>query len=645
MPFTLIPSLKTTSGSMSRWRRLVKKIDSLSPELESIDDDRLRKKSLGLKYDALSGMPLDDLLVDAYALVREAARRSIGMKHYEVQLLGGIAMHNRSIAVMQTGEGKTLTASLPLYLHALTREGSHLATANDYLAYRDAKIMEPVFNLLGMSVGIVQSDTLRPQRQKSYAADITYSTSKEVGFDFLRDRLLQRQQEIGGDGFVSAMINADKRDQTDEPVQRGHNFMLVDEADSILIDEARTPLIVSSIPDELAQAKLTLYRWCADVCEKFVLNEHYTLKPKSKQLDLNAAGRRFVRKLPKPVMLDKTPILEIYEQIEQAIYVNENYVRDRHYIIREGEIVIVDEFTGRLSEGRKWKSGIHQAIEARENVEISIETSESARITIQDLFLKYTRLAGMTGTAGNSGKELRKIYDTTVVVIPTNKPSRREQLPDLVFGTEQQKWEAIVEEIDSVCQTGRPVLIGTRSIDKSQRLSDLLNERNIDHDVLNAHQLAREAEIVAAAGGLNRVTVATNMAGRGTDIKVSDEALQLGGLHVICTELHESKRIDRQLIGRCGRQGDVGSFRQFLSLEDDILKVGLGEDKVKQLAAYKSLPSSKLGRYAETFRRAQRKIERNHFEARKMLLHREKLRSELQLEMGQDPYLDVAGAG
>ena len=629
---------------MSHWRRLVRQIDNLATGLESIDNDKLRKNSLALKYDALSGKPLDEILIDAFALVREAARRTIGMKHFEVQLLGGVAMHFNSIAVMQTGEGKTLTASLPLYLHALSGKGAHLATANDYLAHRDAKLMEPVFKALGLNIGVVQADTPRPVRLAAYQADVTYSTAKEVGFDFLRDRLLHREAKVIGTNFVTSMLHNGKHDGNDQPVQRGHNFMLVDEADSILIDEARTPLIVSSLPDEIAQAKLALYRWCADVCHQFELNEHYTLKPKSKQLDLNPDGRCLARKIQKPTLLDKTPILEIYEQIEQAIYVDNNYVRDRHYIIRDGEIVIVDEFTGRLSEGRKWRSGIHQAIEARENLEISIETSESARITIQDLFLKYNHLAGMTGTAGNSGNELRKIYDVQVVEIPTNKPSQREKWPDQVFATEIQKWEFIVNEIETVHKTGRPVLVGTRSIDKSELLSDLLKQREIEHQVLNARHLEKEADIIAAAGQLGRVTVATNMAGRGTDIKVDPDVLQLGGLHVICTELHESKRIDRQLIGRCGRQGDVGSFRQFMCLEDDILKVGLGEKRVEKLSAYKDYPIKKLQKLSKVFRQAQRKIENEHFRIRKMLLHREKLRSELQLEMGQDPYLDVAGA-
>ena len=529
MPLTLLPGLSSnllSSNRISNWRRLVSKILKRSEQLDGLNDNELRKQSLALKYEALSGRRLNDLVVDAFALVREAARRTLSMQHYEVQLLGGIAMHYQNIAVMQTGEGKTLTATLPLYLHALSGKGAHLATANDYLAARDAELMKPIFAALGMTIGVVQSSTSRAERQTSYRADITYSTAKEIGFDFLRDRLKARWHNQNGDGFISSLFENGTDASNSDKVQRGHNFMLVDEADSILIDEARTPLIVSSLPDEIAQASVALYRWCAENSSQFVQSEHFELKPKSKQLDLTSEGRRLVRKLSKPELLNQTPILDIYEQVEQAIYVDQNYFRDRHYVIRDKEVVIVDEFTGRLAEGRKWRSGIHQAIEARENLEVSIETGEAARITIQDLFLMYNTLSGMTGTAGNSGPELKKIYKVGVVEVPTNKPSKREQWPDLVFGSDSQKWEAIVDEVEAVHKTGRPVLVGTRSIDKSEQLSQMLEKRNIKHDVLNARQLAHEAMIVAAAGRLGHVTVATNMAGRGTDIKVEAKALE-----------------------------------------------------------------------------------------------------------------------
>ena len=629
---------------MTKWRGIAARIDQRAGDLEKLTEADLRKRSLSLRYEILSGKPLDGLIVDAYALVREAAQRSIGMRHYPVQLLGGIAMHFGSIVVMQTGEGKTLTATLPMYLAALTGRGAHLATANDYLAARDAQLMTPVYETLGLSVGVVQSDSSRTDRQQAYQADITYSTAKEIGFDFLRDRLFRRRLEQGHAGFIAEMVGDNSSDGSLKPVQRDPCFMLVDEADSILIDEARTPLIVSSAPDEIAQAKAALYRWAWQVCREFSESEHYTFDPKTRHVDLNGAGRKLARKLPHPEILQQTPVMDIYEQLEQAIFVESNYVRDRHYVVRDDEVVIVDEFTGRLAEGRKWRAGLHQSIEAKEGLEISVETGEAARITIQDLFLRYPRLAGMTGTAANSAAELRKIYDVRVVDVPTNKPPRRNQLPDLVFGSESQKWHAIADEVEALHRTGRPVLVGTRSIDKSENLSRILQERKIPHDVLNARHLSREAAIVADAGKVSRVTVATNMAGRGTDIKVSRPALDLGGLHVICTELHESARIDRQLIGRCGRQGDPGTFRQFMSLEDDILKNGLGPARATRIAEYRAESAKKLARFAKLFRIAQEKIERKHFQGRKMLLHHEKLRQEMQQEMGQDPYLDTAGA-
>ena len=628
---------------MTRWRGIATRIDRSSGPLEKLTDLELRKKSLALKYEVLSGQSLDDIIVPAYALVREAGRRTIGLRHYHVQLLGGIAMHFGSIAVMQTGEGKTLTATLPMFLAALAGKGAHLATANDYLAARDAELMKPIYEALGMTVGVVQGDTSRADRHNAYACDVTYSTAKEVGFDFLRDRLFRRRMELGHLGMVAEMVEDSVADDSLMTVQRDLNFMLVDEADSILIDEARTPLIVSSVPDEVALAKTQLYKWASDVCEKFVEEEHFKVDPKTRQITLTAAGRRNARKLPQPKLLAGTPMMDIYDQLEQAIFVDQNYVRDRQYVVRDGEVVIVDEFTGRLAEGRKWRAGLHQAIEAREDLEISVETGEAARITIQDLFLRYDRLAGMTGTAASSANELRKIYDVRVIDVPTNKPPQRIQWPDLVFGSESQKWNAIVDEIDSIHQTGRPVLIGTRSIDKSEMLSKMLFKRGVEHDVLNARNLAREAQIVAGAGQVGRVTVATNMAGRGTDIKVSPPSLDLGGLHVICTEIHESARIDRQLIGRCGRQGDPGTFRQFMSLEDELLELGLGKARAGRLLIHQSLPSKTLARYAGLFKVAQSKIEARHFRGRKMLLHQEKLRQEVQREMGQDPYLDTAG--
>ena len=629
--------------SVSNWRAQIRRIDRLAANLETLDEEALRKSSLSLRYQARSGVPLDALLIEAFAMVREAGRRALSMRHYEVQLLGGIAMHHGSIAVMQTGEGKTLTATLPIYLAALAGKGAHLATANDYLAARDAELMRPVYDTLGMTVGIVQSDTSRSQRREAYAADVTYSTAKEFGFDFLRDRLHLRQLEEGHTSLIAALVGQGGDQSALKPVQRELNFMLVDEADSILIDEARTPLIVSSTPDGQIETKEALYRWTAEVCSQFQEDVHFEQQEDGKAITLNAEGRRLARSLPHSELVKQVPAVDIYDQVEQAIFVEQHYIRGRQYVIRDGEVVIVDEFTGRLAEGRKWRAGLHQAIEAREGLEISFETGEAARVTIQDLFLKYDRLCGMTGTAASSATELRKIYSVRVDQIPTNRPPQRKQLPDLVYATAEQKWKAIADEVKEIHKTGRPVLIGSRSIDKSEGLSNLLDELGIEHEVLNAKNIAREAEIVAAAGEFGRVTVATNMAGRGTDIKLSETALELGGLHVICSELHESARIDRQLIGRCGRQGDPGSFRFFMSLEDDILRSGFGDKVADKFAAMGHYKSQSLARFAATFRKAQQKIERRYFRARKMLLHQEKLRQDVQKEMGQDPYLDTPG--
>ncbi len=645
--FALIHRIHNTidQAAIGRWRGLVSRIDREADTLEKLSTGELRKRSLGLRYEALSGKSLNDLVVPGFALVREAGRRTLGLRHYPVQLLGGIAMHFGSIAVMQTGEGKTLTATLPIYLAALAGKGAHLATANDYLAERDARSLQPIYEMLGMTVGVVQASTSRSERQKSYACDITYSTAKEIGFDFLRDRLFRRKMELGHRGMVAALVGDGVANGQPETVQRDLNFMLVDEADSILIDEARTPLIVSSLPDEVARAKTELYKWSTTACQEFQEDVQYSIDPESRQVSLTAKGRRLARKLPKSDLLAETPMMELYDQLEQAIFVNLNYVRDRQYVIREGEVVIVDEFTGRLAEGRKWRAGLHQAIEAREGVKVSVETGEAARVTIQDLFLRYDRLAGMTGTAASSASELRKIYNVRVIDVPTNQPPQRNQWADFVFASESQKWNAIADEIQTINKTGRPVLVGTRSIDKSDLLSKILSTRSIPHEVLNARNLAREAQIVADAGLIGRVTVATNMAGRGTDIKVSQPAIELGGLHVICTEVHESARIDRQLIGRCGRQGDPGSFRQFMSLEDELLELGLGKLRaIKLLKQHHHCSPKVLSRFAGLFRTAQGKIERRHFKGRKMLLHQEKIRQELQREMGQDPYLDTAGA-
>ena len=627
----------------AQWSRWYRQIDRSTADFDHLDDSELRRESRSLQYRARAGEPIEDLMPKAFALVRETATRTVGMRHYEVQLVGGIAMFCNCIAVMQTGEGKTLTATLPLYVRALTGKGSHLATANDYLAQRDAELMRPIFETLGMSVGVVQANIGRQQRHDAYHADITYTTAKEIGFDFLRDRLLMRRMDETGLGFALSQGPSDHSGIEHRPVQRELNSILVDEADSILIDEATTPLIVSSNPEESCEARAELYRWSASVAGQFSEDSEFHLDPQRRSITLTANGRKLARKLAKPVELGEFGLLDIYDHIEQAIQVAIYFKKDRHYVIRDEEVVIVDEFTGRLAEGRKWRDGLHQAIEARENIEISFETGEAARVTIQDLMLKYNNLCGMTGTVANSGGELKKIYSTDVFQVPTNKPPKRKQLPDSIYGSDELRWQAIADEIEAVLEKQRPILVGSRSIDKSEYLSRLLHDRGIDHEVLNARQLEREADIIAKAGQHGKVTVATNMAGRGTDIKLSETALANGGLHVICSELHESARIDRQLIGRCGRQGDPGSFRQYMSLDDDILKIGLGDDAAEKLQRYRTQSSEQLLRLAPIFRRAQSRIEQKNFKSRKMLLYHDRQRQKVQREMGQDPYLDYTG--
>jgi len=626
---------------LARYALVLPEIEKFAEDFASQTDAELRKRSLALRYRAKSREPLARLLPEAFALVREAGRRTLNMRHFDVQMLGGMALHYRAIAEMQTGEGKTLTATLPLYLAALAGHGAHLATVNDYLAKRDAEWMRPIYELLGLSVGVIQTQMNPNQRRQAYACDITYGTSKEFGFDFLRDRLLLRRTAEGQTDLLALMLGQQTESGGDKPVQRTPHFCLVDEADSVLIDEARTPLIISALPTEDDKAEAELFKWGAAAAPKFELEEHYTFDPKTQKVELTAEGRRLVRNLPRSSATEQVGMIALYESIELAIRANRAFILDRHYVVRDGEIVIVDEFTGRLAEGRKWRDGLHQAIEAKEGVTVTVATGHAARITIQDYFLRYPHLAGMTGTAVSSARELYKIYKLRVLPIPTNKPPIRKQLPTQIFGTMEAKERAIVEEIREMRATERPVLLGTRSIDKSLRLSKLLKEAGIEHQVLTAHQVDKEAEIVAQAGHRKRVTVSTNMAGRGTDIRLEEGIAELGGLHVVCTEMHDSARIDRQLIGRCGRQGDPGTYRQFLALDDDILLMGLGQSKADRLKEAGQRTAGLSGVRYQLFRKAQRKIERRHFKDRRILMYHERERKKMQVQMGQDPYLDA----
>jgi preprotein translocase subunit SecA len=593
-----------------------------------------------LRYRSKCGQSLDGLLPQAFALVREAASRTIGLKHFESQLLGGAALHFGAIAEMQTGEGKTLTATLPLYLRALAGHGAHLATANDYLATRDAEWMRPVFAALGLTVAAIAADTSPAERRQAYRCDITYGTAREFGFDFLRDRLKQRQEIESHILFADAGANGLGRRSQSDCVQRSLHFALIDEADSLLIDEARIPLIISTRASEDASAETHAFRWGAGVASQFADGEHFTRDPETKRIELTAAGRQLVRSLAKPAQIDSLRLPILYEFMERAIRVERDFRREREYVVREGKIVIVDEFTGRIAEGRQWRDGIHQAVEAKEGLEVSVAGGSAAQITVQELFSLYMGLAGMTGTASASAGEFRRAYGLAVATTPTHRPSLRARLPDCILPTADAKWVAVMAETRQMHAAGRPVLIGSRSIDKSEHLSQLLKSAGIAHSVLHARHLGQEAAIVERAGQFGQVTVATNMAGRGTDICLGDGVAAIGGLHVIGTELHDSSRIDQQLFGRCARQGDPGSCRQFLSLDDEILDLGLGIERAQALrqSCSTELPQQRL---TALFRRAQRTIERSQFRDRRFLMRHAEHRRRLHERLGQDPYLDA----
>lgn len=620
---------------------ILAKVNALEGETQALSEAQLRKAFLALRFRAKSGEPITSLLAETYALVREAGRRALNMRHFDVQILGGVALSMRSITEMQTGEGKTLTATLPLSLMALAGHGAHLATVNDYLARRDAEWMRPLYERLGLKVGVVESQSDSATRQAAYACDITYGTSKEFGFDFLRDRLVKRRAAEVGARLADPF---GKSSQSTECVQRGQYFALVDEADSVLIDDAGTPLIISALPGEAQQREVEAYRFAATAVGHFVEQEHFHYHHDDRTAQLTPAGQRLARSLSQPDSLRDLSLVTLYEYLERAIRVRRDFHKDQQYVVRDGEIVIVDEFTGRLAEGRQWRTGIQQAVQAQEAIEITVDAGQAAQITVQDYFRRYQHLAGMTGTAASSSAEMRKIYKVKVVVVPTNRPSQRQQLPTRVTVDAASKWQAIVEEIRECNAIGRPVLVGTRSIDKSVLLSRLLTEAGIAHQVLNAHQVALEADIIAMAGQLGRVTVSTNMAGRGTDVRLGPGVAELGGLHVIATEMHEAQRIDRQLFGRCGRQGDPGTVRQYLALDDELLvsafePVGARRIHNRYAAAITESPQT----IHKIFRRAQRRVERRQFRTRQGLMYHQRERRKVQRGMGQDPYLDCVG--
>ncbi len=606
---------------------LIQRIRRKAKRLTDVPVEKLRESGLSLKYRASVGEPVETLIPEAFSLVIEAIGRTLGMVPYDVQIFAAIQIAKGRIAEMKTGEGKTLTATMPAYLHALSGCGSHVVTVNDYLANRDHNLLEPVFEMLGLSSGVVTSDTAPALRKKAYRKDITYGTAKEFGFDFLRDRL-----SLSSGQAKSQLLHRDL------------NYVLVDEVDSILIDEARTPLIIG-ITDASEQRVTELcFRWAAEHAEKFSEGVDFEYQHLKQKVELNPTGIQRLRSLPQNDGTTKVSIRKLYQYMENAIKVRRDYQLDQHYTIREGKVAIIDEFTGRIAEGRQWQRGIHQSVEAKEKLVITPNVGSGATVTMQTFFRLYENFGGMSGTVDVSSREFRKVYKKKTVIVPTHRPVLRKKLPAKVYSCLQSKLQAIVAETKLMIAQSRAVLIGTRSVESSEALSRLLAEQNIEHEVLNANQHQREAEIIKASGEPGKVTVATNMAGRGTDFILAPEVKEAGGLHVILSEIHESQRIDWQLIGRGSRQGQPGSFRIFVAMDDEVLQMGFGPDKaerVKQKHDSLSTEGTSNPNIFRLFQAAQRKIERKHLTDRMILLRQDKERQERHIEMGQDPYCDV----
>lgn len=575
----------------------VERINSLEPEIRKLDDSALAAKSVEFKERIAKGESLDDLLCEAFAVAREAARRVLGERPYDVQLVGGIVLHNGSIAEMKTGEGKTLVSTMPLYLNALTGRGVHLVTVNDYLARRDAEWMSGIYRALGLSVDTILHEMNDEQRGEAYKADITYGTNNEFGFDYLRDNM--------------------KFDKLDF-CQRDFNFAIVDEVDSILIDEARTPLIISGPADMSTE----LYAKVNRIIPNFQKEAHYSLDEKARSVSMTEDGVTLGERLLNLDNLYDPSNIEWLHHLNAALKAHVLFRRDVDYLVQDGHVVIVDEFTGRTMPGRRFSDGLHQALEAKEGVKIERENQTLASITFQNYFRMYEKLAGMTGTADTEAPEFKKIYDLDVVMIPTHRDMIRDDFPDLIYKTVDAKYRAVIMEIMELHEKGQPVLVGTIDIDTSEKISRMLKKKEVKHSVLNAKHHEREAEIIADAGQMSRVTIATNMAGRGTDIKLGEGVRELGGLHILGTSRHESRRIDNQLRGRCGRQGDPGSSRFFLSLEDDLLRI-FGSGRISGFMEKLGMEEDEPIEHkmiSRAIENAQRKVEGHNFDIRKHLL-------------------------
>ena len=640
---------------LKQYRKTIAKINALEPSLESLSDEQLKNKTQEFKDRVTKGESLDDLLVEAFAIVREGSKRIMKLRHFDVQLLGGMSLHNGKISEMGTGEGKTLTATLPVYLNALTGKGVHVVTVNDYLANRDARWMGKLYNYLGLSVGINLPNMSREEKQAAYRADITYGTNNEYGFDYLRDNMVY---------------------EVNDRVQRGLNYAIVDEVDSILIDEARTPLIISGQAEDHTEMYLAMNKVAPTLTrqegeadprtgEGVTKPGDFTLDEKTQQIFLTEIGHENAERvlanmglIPEGSTLYDPANITLVHHLYAALRAKNLFHRDQHYVVQEGEIVIVDEFTGRLMSGRRWSDGLHQAVEAKEGVAIQAENQTMASITFQNYFRLYGKLAGMTGTADTEAYEFQEIYGLETLVMPPNRPSQREDQLDRVYKTTREKYEAAVKDIRECYERGQPVLVGTTSIENSEIIDQLLTKEDLPHQVLNAKQHAREADIVAQAGRPKMITIATNMAGRGTDIVLGgnlqmaidaveqDESLDdstklqqvdtlranwakdhefvksVGGLRIVATERHESRRIDNQLRGRSGRQGDNGSSRFFLSLDDSLMRIFAG-DRVKSIMDRLKMPDGEAieaGIVTRSIESAQRKVEARNFDIRKQLL-------------------------
>ena len=589
--------IDTEYKELSRFEKIAKQIEALDEEMQALSDEELKNKTVEFRKVLEDGGTLEDIVVPAFAAAREAASRTIGEKPFHVQILGGLAIHYGNIAEMKTGEGKTLTTTMPAYLNALEGKGVHVITTNEYLSQRNAEWMGPIYDALGITVGVNLRDLSPKEKQDAYNADITYSTNNEVGFDYLRDNMVVRKEDR---------------------VQRPLNFCIIDEVDSILIDEARTPLIISGGRMNSNDLYITADR----TAKKLKEEEDYTIDLKTKSVSLTAEGSKKVEgflNIKNLYDLDNTVLVH---HLNQALKANYGFKKDFDYVVQNDEVVIVDQFTGRLMAGRQYSDGLHQAIEAKEGVTINTETKTMATITFQNLFRMYVKLSGMTGTAKTEEEEFRNIYNMYVICIPTNKPVIREDLADLVYSNARGKYKAIVNTIKEINATGQPILIGTISVEANEYLSSLLKKAGVKHEVLNAKNHEREAEIIAKAGEIGSVTLATNMAGRGTDIKLGEGVKELGGLFVMGTERHESRRIDNQLRGRAGRQGDPGRSQFFVSFEDDLMR-RFGTERIKNMLVSigldddQAIRSRQLTKSIET---AQKKVEGNNYDIRKNLL-------------------------